>query len=45
MVSDAAIAALHAISTQDADRLALSLNHEAQAVKAGSARLRSLSAG
>jgi hypothetical protein len=45
MVSDAAIAALHAVSTQDADRLALLLNHEAQAVKAGSARLRSLSAG
>jgi hypothetical protein len=45
MVSDAAIAALHAVSTQDADRLALLLDHEAQAVKAGSARLRSLSAG
>lgn len=45
MVSDAAIAALHAVSSLDADRLALLLNHEAQAVKAGSARLRSLSAG
>lgn len=45
MVSDAAIAALHAVSTQDADRLAQLLDHEAQAVKAGSARLRSLSAG
>ena len=45
MVSDAAIAALHAVSSQDADRLALLLDHETQAVKAGSARLRSLSAG
>jgi hypothetical protein len=45
MVSDAAITALHAVSTQDADRLALLLDHEAQAVKAGSDRLRSLSAG
>jgi hypothetical protein len=45
MVSEAAIASLHAVSTQDADRLALLLDHETQAVKAGSARLRSLSAG
>lgn len=45
MVSDAAIAALHAVSTHDADRLAQLLDHETQAVKAGSARLRSLSAG
>ncbi|MDQ1361250.1 MAG: hypothetical protein QOJ44_1627 [Acidimicrobiaceae bacterium] len=45
MVSEAAIAALHAVSTQDADRLALMLDHETQAVKAGSDRLRSLSAG
>ncbi|HEY6624155.1 MAG TPA: hypothetical protein VIX85_10005 [Acidimicrobiales bacterium] len=45
MVSDAAIAALHAVSTHDADRLAMLLDHETQAVKAGSARLRSLSAG
>jgi hypothetical protein len=45
MVSEAAIGALHAVSTQDADRLARLLDHETQAVKAGSARLRSLSAG
>jgi hypothetical protein len=45
MVTDAAITALHAVATQDADRLALLLDHETQAVKAGSARLRSLSAG
>jgi hypothetical protein len=44
-VSHAAMTALHAVSTQDADRLALLLDHEAQAVKAGSDRLRSLSAG
>jgi hypothetical protein len=44
MVSDAAITALHAVSTADADRLAMLLDHETQAVKAGSARLRSLSA-
>jgi hypothetical protein len=45
MVSEAAIGALHAVATQDADRLALLLDHETKAVKAGSARLRSLSAG
>ncbi|HEX4217794.1 MAG TPA: hypothetical protein VHZ02_05470 [Acidimicrobiales bacterium] len=45
LVSDAAIGALHAVSTQDADRLARLLSHETQAVQAGSARLRSLSGG
>jgi hypothetical protein len=41
-VSDTVIESLHTISTVDTDRLAILLDHETQAVKAGSAGMRAL---